>query len=104
MKTNLVIALLLTLVGAGTVAAQPASFNDAGVTMGHWHLVSKDVEANKKLFLAMAYHRLGQAKESCAWFVKAKLDKIAGWQERLIFQRLRQEAASLLPDKRQPRP
>ena len=38
---------------AGTAAAQPAPFNDIGVTMGHWHIVSKDVEANKKLFLAM---------------------------------------------------
>ena len=24
-----------------------------GVTMGHWHLISKDVEANKNLFLGM---------------------------------------------------
>jgi catechol 2,3-dioxygenase-like lactoylglutathione lyase family enzyme len=38
---------------AATAVAQPAPFNDAGVTMGHWHIVSKDVEANKKLFLAM---------------------------------------------------
>jgi catechol 2,3-dioxygenase-like lactoylglutathione lyase family enzyme len=43
-------ALTLT---AGTAAAQPAPFNETGVTMGHWHIVSKDVEANKKLFLAM---------------------------------------------------
>ena len=28
-------------------------FNAVGVTMGHWHLASKDVEANKKIFLAM---------------------------------------------------
>jgi hypothetical protein len=37
----------------GTTAAQPAPFNESGVTMGHWHIASKDVEANKKLFLAM---------------------------------------------------
>jgi catechol 2,3-dioxygenase-like lactoylglutathione lyase family enzyme len=43
-------ALLLT---AGTAVAQPAPFNATGVTMGHWHINSKDVEANKKLFLAM---------------------------------------------------
>jgi catechol 2,3-dioxygenase-like lactoylglutathione lyase family enzyme len=53
-KTNLFIALLFAAaLGAGTAAAQPAPFNETGVTMGHWHLVSKDVEANKKLFLAM---------------------------------------------------
>src|SRR6201982_3171670 len=54
-KTSLVIGLLfvaLTIV-TGTAAAQPAEFNESGVTMGHWHIVSKDVEANKKLFLAM---------------------------------------------------
>src|SRR5713226_10133409 len=38
---------------AGTAAAQPAPYNAVGVTMGHWHLISKDVEANKKIFLAM---------------------------------------------------
>src|SRR5712671_4486011 len=38
---------------AGTAAAQPAPFNAVGVTMGHWHLASKDVEANKKIFLAL---------------------------------------------------
>jgi catechol 2,3-dioxygenase-like lactoylglutathione lyase family enzyme len=38
---------------AGGAAAQPAAFNEAGVTMGHWHIASKDLETNKKLFLAM---------------------------------------------------
>jgi catechol 2,3-dioxygenase-like lactoylglutathione lyase family enzyme len=47
---GLFLALTLTAV---TATAQPAGFNDIGVTMGHWHLASKDVEANKKLFLAM---------------------------------------------------
>src|SRR5262249_40556961 len=37
----------------GTAMAQPAAFNDVGVTMGHWHIVSRDVEANKKLFTGM---------------------------------------------------
>lgn len=48
--TLLFFAWLLT---AGNAAAQPAPFNETGVTMGHWHIISKDVEANKKLFLAM---------------------------------------------------
>jgi catechol 2,3-dioxygenase-like lactoylglutathione lyase family enzyme len=47
---GLFLALTLTAV---TATAQPAAFNDIGVTMGHWHIASKDVEANKKLFLAM---------------------------------------------------
>ena len=54
-KTSLVVALLLLTLtfAAGTAAAQPAPFNATGVTMGHWHIASKDVEANKKIFLAM---------------------------------------------------
>lgn len=43
----------LSMLTAGTAAAQPAPFNEIGVTMGHWHIVSKDVDANKKIFLAM---------------------------------------------------
>ena len=55
MKTaGVVVALaLVSTLTAGRAAAQPAPFNQAGVTMGHWHIASKDVEANKKLFLAM---------------------------------------------------
>ena len=53
-KTHVLAALLfVSTLAAGTAAAQPAPVNQAGVTMGHWHIASKDVEANKKLFLAM---------------------------------------------------
>jgi len=45
--------LLASTFAAGTANAQYAPFNDAGVTMGHWHLASKDAEANKKIFLGM---------------------------------------------------
>ena len=55
MKTTVFATLLLgSTLAAGTAAAQPAPFNEIGVTMGHWHLISKDVEANKKIFLAMS--------------------------------------------------
>ena len=46
------IGLVFTL-AAGTAVAQPFPFNDVGVTMGHWHLISRDVAANKKIFLGM---------------------------------------------------
>src|SRR5262245_39789413 len=53
-KMRVIAALVFaSALAAGTAAAQPATFNDIGVTMGHWHIASKDVEANKKLFLAM---------------------------------------------------
>src|SRR6202047_4379122 len=54
MKTTVFVTLLFaSTLTAGTAAAQPAPFNETGVTMGHWHIASKDLEANKKLFLAM---------------------------------------------------
>ena len=52
-KTGFVALLCAFTLVASTAAAQPAPYNDVGVTMGHWHIASKDVEANKKLFLAM---------------------------------------------------
>jgi catechol 2,3-dioxygenase-like lactoylglutathione lyase family enzyme len=53
-KTNMFVALsLASALTAFTAAAQPAPFNQTGVTMGHWHIASKDLEANKRLFLAM---------------------------------------------------
>ena len=51
-KSTVALALVLTLT-AVIAGAQPAPYNDVGVTMGHWHLISEDVEANKALFLAM---------------------------------------------------
>ena len=54
MKTAVLAALLFTsTLTAGPAVAQPAPYNELGVTMGHWHLISKDVEANKKIFLGM---------------------------------------------------
>ena len=44
---------LISSLIAGAAWAQPYAPNEAGVTMGHWHLNSRDVEANKKIFLAM---------------------------------------------------
>jgi len=54
MRRHLLVAITLasTLI-ATTASAQLAPYNDAGATMGHWHIAAKDVEANKKLFLAM---------------------------------------------------
>src|SRR6185295_9813485 len=54
MRRHLLVAITLasTLI-ATTASAQLAPYNDAGATMGHWHIAAKDVEANKRLFLAM---------------------------------------------------
>ena len=44
---------LVSSLTLGTASAQPYTPNEAGVTMGHWHLNSRDVEANKKIFVGM---------------------------------------------------
>ena len=41
------------LAGTAATSAQRAPFNEAGITIGHWHLNSADVEANKKIFVAL---------------------------------------------------
>jgi len=54
MKTTMFIGLLLgSALAAGAAAAQPFPFNAAGVTNGHWHLNSRDVAANEKIFVGM---------------------------------------------------
>ena len=53
MKTLIVALWLASQLAAGSAFAQAAPPNEAGVTMGHWHLNSRDVEANKKIFVAL---------------------------------------------------
>jgi catechol 2,3-dioxygenase-like lactoylglutathione lyase family enzyme len=53
MKSLFSALLLASALVAGTAHAQPAPFNEEGVTMGHWHLASQNPEANKKIFLGM---------------------------------------------------
>src|SRR5437868_6326232 len=55
MKRLLSAVWMVSLLASGTAWAQAAVFppNAAGVTMGHWHLNSKDVEASKKILVAM---------------------------------------------------
>ena len=63
MKISLFAALMLaSTVAAGTAVAQPAPFNEVGVTMGHWHIISKDAEANKKIFTGMGGKLLAGAQ------------------------------------------
>src|SRR5206468_10635989 len=53
MKTLIATLWLASQLVAGSAFAQAAPPNEAGVTMGHWHLNSRDVEANKKIFVAL---------------------------------------------------
>ena len=44
---------MISILAVGTAWAQSFPPNEAGVTMGHWHLNTRDVEANKKILAAM---------------------------------------------------
>jgi catechol 2,3-dioxygenase-like lactoylglutathione lyase family enzyme len=50
---TLIVSLWVASLAAGTAIAQSFPFNEVGVTMGHWHFASRDVQANKKIFVAM---------------------------------------------------
>jgi catechol 2,3-dioxygenase-like lactoylglutathione lyase family enzyme len=49
----LISTLCVAALVAGTASAQPYKPNGMGVTMGHWHLNSANLEANKKIFAGM---------------------------------------------------
>src|SRR5471030_872633 len=53
MKRLAICTIAILLAAIGTASAQRAPFNSAGVTMGHWHLNSANVEASKKIFVAL---------------------------------------------------
>jgi catechol 2,3-dioxygenase-like lactoylglutathione lyase family enzyme len=53
MKELLAALSLTATLATGTAWAQAAPPNEMGVTMGHYHLNSRDVEANKKILVAM---------------------------------------------------
>src|SRR5438309_6085288 len=53
MTKNILALTMILFFLAGTAWAQAFPPNEVGVTMGHWHLNSRDVEANKKIFVAM---------------------------------------------------
>jgi glucokinase len=49
MKKLISAVWLISTLTAGAAWAQPYTPNDAGVTNGHWHLNSRDLELNKHI-------------------------------------------------------
>src|SRR5258707_13586921 len=43
----------ILMLSAGTAWGQAFQPNEAGVTMGHWHLNTRNIEATRKIFMAM---------------------------------------------------
>jgi catechol 2,3-dioxygenase-like lactoylglutathione lyase family enzyme len=52
-KRLLSACIATSILACGMAWAQAFPPNETGVTMGHWHLNTRDVEANKKLFVAL---------------------------------------------------
>jgi catechol 2,3-dioxygenase-like lactoylglutathione lyase family enzyme len=53
MRKSILVLSLAASLATGAAWAQPYPPNGDGVTMGHWHLNSRDIEANKKIFVAL---------------------------------------------------
>jgi catechol 2,3-dioxygenase-like lactoylglutathione lyase family enzyme len=53
MKKLIAALWVISILVPGMAWAQAFPPNEAGVTMGHWHLNTRDIEANKKIFVAM---------------------------------------------------
>jgi catechol 2,3-dioxygenase-like lactoylglutathione lyase family enzyme len=53
MKRIMIWMFAASVMAAGPAFAQRMPFNEAGITMGHWHMNSQNVETNKKLFAAI---------------------------------------------------
>jgi serine/threonine protein kinase/tetratricopeptide (TPR) repeat protein len=103
----------LAALAARAVAIHPDSATDCGIYGAALYRAGRHTEAVKvleeavclngqggcnwqKLFLAMTYHQLGQPDKARERFNKDRLDDKADWGQRLLYQRLRQEAAELL--------
>ena len=53
MKALLLALSVAVIIVSAPTSAQSMSPNEAGVTMGHWHLNSKDIAANKAYFVTL---------------------------------------------------
>ena len=53
MRRLIAVLTIAWLAGTGLARAQAFPPNETGVTMGHWHLNTRDIEANKKIFVTL---------------------------------------------------
>src|SRR5437588_7832697 len=70
----LVAALFASTMATSAAVAQYAPFNETGVTMGHWHLVSQDVAVNKKLFIGMGGKDVSRGASATVQFPGARVN------------------------------
>jgi catechol 2,3-dioxygenase-like lactoylglutathione lyase family enzyme len=74
MRTLIAGLFLASTMAAGPALAQYAPFNETGVTMGHWHLSSQDVEANKKIFVGMGGRDISRGAAASVQFPGARIN------------------------------
>ena len=78
--TRLIPALaVIWALGAGTAAAQPFPPNDTGVTMGHWHLNTRDVEAHRRIFVTLG-GTVGTVVNHVGFLVPNTQQAVAKWK------------------------
>lgn len=70
----LIAALFASTMATSAAVAQYAPFNETGVTMGHWHLVSHDVAVNKKLFVGMGGRDISRGAAASVQFPGARIN------------------------------
>jgi catechol 2,3-dioxygenase-like lactoylglutathione lyase family enzyme len=76
-----VVLLCSSLLTAATAQAQPAPFNEAGVTMGHWHIASKDVEADKKLFRGVRWQAVHARRKPAVHVPRLYINLVLGTEK-----------------------
>src|SRR5215467_10966002 len=74
MRTLIAGLFLASTMAAGPAVAQYAPYNETGVTMGHWHLSSQDVEANKKIFVGMGGRDISRGNAASVQFPGARIN------------------------------
>src|SRR5262245_15154934 len=74
MRTLIAGLFLASTMATGSAVAQYAPFNETGVTMGHWHLSSQDVEANKKIFVGLGGRDISRGARASVQFPGARIN------------------------------
>src|SRR6267143_18760 len=69
----------ILMLSAGMAWGQAFPPNEAGVTMGHWHLNTRNIEASRKIFLAMG-GTVGSVVNHVGFIVPIVQESVARWK------------------------
>ena len=74
MRISIAGLVFVSTLASSAAVAQYAPFNETGVTMGHWHFTSHDVEMNKKIFMAMGGRDVSRGAAATVQFPGARIN------------------------------